>query len=116
MSVLVIGAEKVEQQVEHITQNLQSITEKPRARLNARARSTWKDLKTSLDTGLIRRTALLRSRFGYKSRTLQHKTESWVRKMLTRMIDIAIDALERVRQKLNPHIPPKRLGRKWDAA
>jgi len=111
MGVLVSGAMKVEEGVEHLRRNALAITEDTRARANARLRPTWTTVRKSLNRSrakpIIRRIEPLPNKLEHDTKALLDRAEFRTRVALAGVIERTIVELEKAKCKLDRN--PKRL-------
>lgn len=113
LGVLVSGAVKVEEGVEHLKRNALAITEETRAKANARLRPAWTNLRESLNgpraKPIMRRIEPLPNKLEHDAKALLDKAEFRTRVKLSGMIERTIMELERVKRKLD-HNSQRLLG------
>ena len=107
MGILVVGAEKVEREVEQLKRNLKTLTTESRTRNVAQMHIRWNDVKSSVEgtrarlATVTRRIQPFRNRLENETETLLHRTNINARMMLLGTIDTTIAALEKARRKLD---------------
>ncbi len=117
MGILVDGAQKVEEGVEHLKTNLQEITRETRARAEPRLKASWKHARNSLDhkggrfRPVRRRFHTIRHQLRHHRGVTLDRAETRARMTLKHMIENAIDELEKMKRSLE-----RESDRVWHAA
>jgi nitrogen fixation/metabolism regulation signal transduction histidine kinase len=85
VGILVTGAEKVERKVGRLKLNLQTVTDEARVKADARIRPAWEAVK---------------KRLGREAKMPLRETKLQARRLLKRIIDSAIQKLEKLNRGL----------------
>ena len=105
MGILVVGAERFEEGVDHLRRNLVTMTEETRSKAEPRIRSTWKQMHSALEGAEIKLRPVVRR---IKPEKLERDTKIFVvraqtrtRLLLSEMIGNTITGLEKIKRNID---------------
>lgn len=107
MGILVVGAERVEEGVDHLRRNLVGMTQETRNKADPRIRSRWKQVHSSLEGAelklrpIVRRFKPASEKLERDTRVLVERAQIRTRVFLSRMIGSTIAGLETIKRNLD---------------
>lgn len=99
MGLLVSGAEKIEEGMEHLKRNLRLLTKETKARTDPHVESAWKGARSSVEGAKAEIKPLLQ-KVEYQSKAFLDRAEVRARYMVMDVIDGTIQELEKIKREL----------------